>query len=334
MRQTPPRISSVSIGELPVQAIALDAIREEPGPYCMSFGFDLGSLIHSIERVGLIHPPLLRAEQGKMEIVTGYRRLMAVKAMNRTTVICRIVTNDVISAIDCLLLNLYDNLATRRLNDVEKGMVLSRLSVWLPEDAIIAQYLPLLGLRPDPRTLRFLLEIDREAGEEVKRFVAEEGVAWRVLKTLSELETPSRVSLLEAISKLRFNINQQLQFIDYIIDISRIENIPIPSVLSQIGLGSALSDKANRPQLAKAVLSRLRGRRYPTIVDAEKRFQGAITELNLPEGVRILPPPYFEGEHYRLEVFFREGKDLTSMLQQLSRITGLQRFRNPWDESS
>jgi len=318
----------------PVQTVDLTSIRDSPGRFCMSFGFDLNPLVSSIEKVGLINPPLVRRDQEEIEIVTGYRRIMALKALNRATVPCRMVDEERFGPLQCLILNLHDNLCTRKLNDVEKGMVLSRISPWVPRQEIVGRYLPLLELRPDEKNLFFFLEVERDGDTGTKRFIAKEGVTWPVVNILSDMDAPARVSLLRGISYLKFNINQQLQFIDYIVDISYIEGTSIPCIVSQVGIAGIPSKTPNRPQQAKTVLSYLKTRRYPTIMKTEKRFQKTVSDLNLPDGIRIAPPPFFEGDQYRLQIAFREGEELMSKLKQLNNIKSIARIKNPWDEIS
>jgi hypothetical protein len=323
------------INEIRLQEVVLDDIDDEPGPFCMSFGFDLEPLISSIETVGLINPPILKNEQGQIAIVAGYRRIKALKSLNAVSTACRLISGHDVPPLQCLLLNLHDNLSTRRLNDVEKGMVLNRLAAWVPEQEIVTQYMPLLGLQPHEKSLLFFLEMERDFDVKIKTFVAEGRLSWRAVKMLSDMDAASKAGLLNVISELKFNINQQLQLVDYLFDLSFIEKKSIPRILGELGLDSIHSDKnTNRPQQAKAVLNRLRTRRNPSIVKAEKRFTRAIIDLNLPDGILISAPPFFEGEHYRLEILFRKGEDLKTRLEDLIQIEGLSKLRNPWNETS
>ena len=60
----------------------LDVLDTEPGPYCMSFGFELTALTESIKLFGLLNPPFVTAgAEGKLDVVPGYRRLLAAKAL-------------------------------------------------------------------------------------------------------------------------------------------------------------------------------------------------------------------------------------------------------------
>ena len=135
-------------------------IEDSPGPYCMSFGFDLGPLIRSIQNVGMINPPLLIEKRGDGHtVIAGYRRIRAFRVLHYEEIPCRLLSASQLSPFECLLLNLYDNLATRRLNDVEKGMVFMRLAALLSHEEIVKDYMPLLGLPSHRPTLLFFLRL-------------------------------------------------------------------------------------------------------------------------------------------------------------------------------
>jgi hypothetical protein len=315
--------------------VALNDIDDSPGPCCMSFGFNLDPMVQSIQQVGLINPPILKSDLEGLTIIGGYRRIMALKELKVETAACRIISGrDEVLPLECLLLNLYDNLATRSLNDVEKGMVLSRLDAWVSRQEIVERYMPLLGLRSHEKNFRFFLEMERNFGAKIKTFVAEGRLSWQAVKMVSEIDAASRSAILKLISELRLNINQQSQFIDYIVDLSFIEGKSIPQILGEEELNAICTDThMNRPQQAKAILNNLRTRRNPSMVKAEKRFNRAVSDLNLPDGIQISAPPFFEGEYYKLEIFFREGQDLRTKLEGLNRIRGLGKLGHPWKGS-
>ena len=123
-------------GDSPIQ-IDLGDINEMPGPYTMSFGFDLEPLIRSIENFGLINTPFVtrNPDQG-VDVVMGYRRIKALKSLQWTRVPCIDLSQSGLSPLELLLLNLYDNLPTRRFNDVEIGMILTRLTTYLSKKEV------------------------------------------------------------------------------------------------------------------------------------------------------------------------------------------------------
>ena len=51
-----------------------------PGPFCMSFNFSLEQLKNSIERFGVLNAPyVIKDSESRYTVVTGYRRLLAVR---------------------------------------------------------------------------------------------------------------------------------------------------------------------------------------------------------------------------------------------------------------
>ena len=146
---------------VPDAKIALSRISEDPGPFCMSFGFELDPLVRSIEKIGLIHPPWVVGGDGdRLDVVMGHRRILALKALKSEQAPMKDLSALGLKPLDLLLLNLYDNLSVRPFNAVEKGMILNRLKPHLSGETILKEYMPLLGLqsREKARTLYEKLE--------------------------------------------------------------------------------------------------------------------------------------------------------------------------------
>jgi hypothetical protein len=133
--------------------------------------------------------------------------------------------------------------------------------------------------------------------------------------------------------RIRFNFNQQIQFIEYIKDISIKEGKSIIHILSEKRLLTLLEDKKlNNPQKAKHILNLLRSRRFPRLTDSEKTFRKNLSKLNLPKNARIQHPPFFETPHYRLEILFRNGKELKETMGFFSDLDRLESIRDPWEK--
>ena len=119
-------------------------------------------------------------------------------------------------------------------------------------------------------------------------------------------------------------------------NISIAEGKDMDAILQEAGsLRSLIQEKTpNPPQKAKQVLELLRQRRFPRLFDAEKRFQKRVVKLSLPKGVRIMHPLYFEGAQYRLEVLFRDGRELRRRLVHLSKVRDLEIIGDPWENEA
>ena len=141
--------------------VEVNQINENPGPYCMSFGFDLKPLIHSVETFGLINSPIVTKDrEGSVEVVVGYRRILALKHLQWKQIPCRDLSHAGFSPLDLLLLNLHDNLTTRLFNAVEKGMKTSSEEPIPPniDDSTCFSTTPIILKLRRPTTMRLPMQ--------------------------------------------------------------------------------------------------------------------------------------------------------------------------------
>jgi ParB-like chromosome segregation protein Spo0J len=313
--------------------VGLDEIDERPGPYCMSFAFDLNKLRASIEKAGLLNPPLLvRKRAGGMETIAGYRRILALKSLHREEAPCRVLEEFQLAPLDGILMNLHDNLATRPFNDVEKGMILKRLAPHVSRDELLKGYMPLLNLPSRDATLDLFLGLE-DLPPITRTAVAEGRLSLQTVMFLLDRDSVAQSLLAQWILDLRLNANQQRKFIEYTEDISTREGKDIPELLEEGPLADIPGDeKSNTPQKAKGVIDFLRERRFPVLTRSEKTFRKNVARLRLPDGVKIQHPPFFEGPHYSLEIAFKDGKALKEKIDDLSRMDHLMEITDPWPE--
>jgi ParB-like chromosome segregation protein Spo0J len=302
------------------------------GPFCMSYGFNLEAIISSIKTVGLVNKPYIRRNKGGLvDIVTGYRRILALEALGWEKVPCIELNDPKLSDADLLMLNLYDNICIRKFNDVEKSMILNRLLVSFSIDDIYKQYMSLLNI-PNRREVDILLKIEG-LNDHIKEIIAAEILSMRTIESILEMEESSRDVIVKWISNLKLNINQQSLFIEYINDISCKEGKGVQELLSEeIFIGLITEDGQNTPQKAKRFIDQLRARRFPILTKNEKTFARQISDLDLPKGVRIKHSPFFEGPDYLLEISFKDGERLIKVIEELGRLNGLSKIKDPWKE--
>ena len=320
------------------QPVTLNQIDDSQGPYCMSYGFDTTPLADSISRIGLINSPILvRKGEGGGEIefvvVAGFRRIKALKALGETHTPCRILPPGM-SPRKCLLINLYENLTIRDFNPVEKGMALARLLEWVPEKKVVKAFMPLFDLPSREETLHVFVQIETEFERKAKDLLAHGDLSTKAAKLLLEMDSAVREGFCRYFSIIKFSKNQQTQFIDFIYDLSHIEDNAITRLLDDPQLTDICDNgHMNNPQKARALITLLRSRRLPHLVKAEKGFRRMVEKLALPASYRITPPPFFEAPQYRLEISFENGKDLMEKLLILVKKEGLVTLEDPWDKS-
>ena len=313
----------------PVQ-VDIREINSEPGPFSMSFEFDLADLLNSIEKIGILNPPfVIKGRSETMEIVTGFRRIHALKKLGWDSVACIDLSNAGYSDLELLLLNLHENLTIREFNDVEKSMVLIRLLRYMPRDDIEKMYVKILKINK-PADLDLLVRVDK-FDPAVKKSIADRKISLSVAGILSGMDSNTRILLGSLLTHLNLSINYQVQLIDYLIDISHAKQTFISDLLNSNEIKAVLEDEnINIPQKAKSFMNTLRNMRYPVISQAEKDFHVTIARIPLPKGVRIKHPPFFEAPGFTAEISFQDGTDLRSKTRLIAEQSEIENIKVPW----
>ncbi|MDY6973564.1 MAG: hypothetical protein SV775_14745, partial [Thermodesulfobacteriota bacterium] len=201
----------------------------------------------------------------------------------------------------------------------------------VPKSEILEHYMPMLDLPSHEPAFLLFMKLEQELDDEMKRYLVHGRLSLHVAKMLLEINHEMRPHAIHLMSKLRFNINQQKQLIEYLTDLSYIDNGALSDLLAGRSIEDICSDNGlNVPQKAKAVLRLLRTMRFPALSQAERAFHKRTSGLDLPDGVRITAPPYFEASNYKLELSFKNGKDLKEKIVRLARAGGLEDLRDPW----
>ena len=310
----------------------LEKMADDPSPYTMSYGFNLDVLCESIRKVGLINPPLVaRNPEGSFDVVSGFRRILALKALGERNAFCHDVTTVLASPLERILAAFYENLATRKFNDVEKAMLLHKLQGHVATEEILVSFMPLLSLPSHEGTLEFYLKLLGLDGE-VQKALAREEISIKVAKVFVEMEKASCQAVFKWISTLKFNFNQQVKFIDYLEDISLREDVAIAALLyDEYFIAILENPHLNNPQKAKTVLETLRVRRFPRLTQAQQAIESAVSTISMPPGASIQYDPYLEDPYYRLEIKFRHGKDLKNAIRKLHALRELEAIPELWE---
>jgi hypothetical protein len=303
---------------------------KRPGPFCMSFGFDLKSLMTSIKTAGLINEPFVRRNNsGFLDIVSGYRRILALLSLNWDTIPCVDLTESGMTDADMLIFNLHDNISIRSFNNLEKYMIIKRLLSYISIESIYEHYMDILNIS-NRREIELLIKFEGLT-EELKNVVAKGRISMKALENLLDMKTPDVIIILKYITDLNLNFNQQLLFIELISDISIREDANIYTVLAEEVFSKFINGHTNNnPQRAKRLLDLARARRFPIITENEKAFNKQVSDINLPKNTRIKQTPFFEGPNYMLEISFKDGEELKDTIGQLAKTKGIENIKDPW----
>ena len=128
------------------KSVSIESIDLDDRLTSFSLGTPADSLQRSIEEVGVIHPVALVPTGDRFRIVCGQRRAK-ISSLLKTNKIPARILDSAMSDKSMLTLNLSENQVHRHYSDIEKGLILSKLSeVKVSESRIIEKYMPMLGL--------------------------------------------------------------------------------------------------------------------------------------------------------------------------------------------
>jgi len=319
------RLSGTVMSKIAVSKIDLD-----PGPFCMSFNFSLEQLKKSIIRFGVLNAPyVIKGFESRYTVVTGYRRLLALRELDWPEVVCHLLPAS-IPPLEALLLNLYDNIVHRKMNEIEKAMVLVRLNRFVKQEALTREFMPMLEIPANSYNLDILLRVP-ELEKQVRISIATQRISLRVAGLMMTLDSADRLKVNELFMVLRLSFNQQWEVIQWIVEIAGREGRSPKEILEEDALSEIMNNsEMSNPIKSKTIVKILRKRRFPSVVKAETAFKKGVSRLSLPQGAKIIPPPFFEGKKYRLEIGFTQGEELKGKVESLLRQPGLEQITDFW----
>ena len=299
--------------------IALEDIDWRDTTFQITYGRSLQPLKASIQAIGLQQPPVL--QEGGVErrrIVSGRRRLRVWKQLNRSECPVRLVSADQPEG-DLFLFNLQETIGLRDLNMIEQAVILHKLLRYFPEEQVLSDYLPLLGLPSKKEVLTRCLRI-AAAGPWFWPAVLEGRLFPETLEWIDQ-DFPSQRELLAAlVIHLRWGYQKQREFLAGMKELALRHQVKPEEIITSPPLTDWLKRGDLSPQQkGEAIRKFLHEALFPVSTETEKEFNEKRARMKLDPRSQLTPPPYFEGGTYRLEVRFSEERELRESLDRIQR---------------
>ena len=316
------------------KVISISEIDAEDDTCRLSLRTDPDALVDSIRAVGLINPPVLRQRQDlKYQIVCGFRRVTACKALGWHEIKARILKGSP-TEIDSLKLSISDNRSHRQLNVVEQAQGIQKLSPHLPSRNRLEMLSSVLGFPRNQKVFKKIGALSRLPGA-IQAGVMDEIVSFEAAVDLCEFSSEDALSFFELFKVLRLSQNKQREVITLVQEIAIREDLQPAEILQSKEIRTIL-DRAelNRNEKGSKVRSYLKQRRFPTLTKAEKRFSKALKALKLNEHVHMTAPPYFEGGPHTLCMTFKSMKgfdERCKTLDAMAKNPAFKRLLEPFD---
>jgi hypothetical protein len=187
----------------------------------------------------------------------------------------------------------------------------------LEEQRRLVELLDAAGLAPDERTNR-LVTGGKPFAPAVRRYAALPAVLQEMVGAERlDLKTAERLREFPAAAAAAGEHTKGLSFSNRRRFFTMLWEIAQRDALGDAELAAVVAASADP---ARDPLAALRRRRYPTLSGLEERFEEIAGRALSGSGVRLSPPPNFEGSRFTVEFTFDSRRELEKRLEALSAL--------------
>ncbi len=272
-------------------------------------------LKQSVQRVGLITPLWLeRRGNSRLRLISGFRRFTVARELEIAEIPCFVTAVE--SPIETFISALWENIGCRPFTELEKAIALEKLKCQfgLPEAQLIKDFLPAFELHADFFHLERYLKIARLPAS-LQKAITEAGLHTDLALGLSAWKEEEQTLFIGLVSRYQLGRNKQKELFELLRDLRAIREIETPSIWEESGAREIDEDPQLSPQdRLVRIRAVLRGLRYPRLNLYEKRYRELRRALQLPPGVRLQVPPYFEGSRVSITIDAGSAGELRDLM--------------------
>ncbi len=307
--------------------ILFEEINTEDRTFVISTPVNIDNLKKSIIKYGIINIPYIAKDEktGYYRVVCGSRRIQALSELGIPAFSANVFECGVDKG-DLFVFSLLDNLSHRTFNIIEKASTVEKLLHYFTRKVVILEYLSLIGAYPTEACME---ELTRTASLEphLKEAVLKNLITDKTAIALSLFPERDRDRVFKLFSQLNLSASKQTEVIDNLNDICLRDGVSIETIVQDSQLQNILSmEKLNRSQKTEQIRQTIRKMRYPVLSFYEKRFSDIKSSLDITPNINLIPPPFFEGDTYRLQVSFKKPEELINALEKTKNIAFDKRF--------
>lgn len=298
--------------------------------YIFTFEAPLSQLIFSIKKVGVIHPPILeQLSEQRYRIVSGLKRILAAQHLKIDELHAYVYqSHRTEPSLELFLLNFYENLGTRMLNEIEKALVLWKLIhvFGVSEREVITNFMPLIGLGPNEIVLqRYLKLVQLE--DYLRSAIVEDFISLETAISLLDLSAQDRLAIFNLFQDTKAGKNNQKELLQLIQQLSVIKNQSIEQLFESLAVEPILlSTRLTPSQKLEKIKQTLKQSRYPKYAEIAEQFQSLKKKLKLPSNIILRASPFFEDSEYSIELKFKNQRELSRSINILAALLEENKF--------
>jgi len=270
-------------------------------------------LQESLDRFGILDPPWLRKNGREHIVVDGFKRLRRAKENGAQGAVCRVFPEDC-DAREMWMRRIEKKIFEREINPAEKAQIVSTLLGLFQPGEIPAFLLSGINVSNRHEVLLSWASLSTR-GPGVLEMLASGDIAERAALEVAGWDKPSMDSVLPVLRTLRCSASIQVEIVERINEIGFREAKSGADIIEHSRVREILTSRGlNRRQKTQAIRDYLFELRHPRLHSRQKQFERRLEALGLPPGLKIAPPPAFEGSNWRMELSFTGIEDLRKIV--------------------
>jgi ParB family chromosome partitioning protein len=289
--------------------VYLSSIDLEDHAFRITTNKSLKSLTLSIKNVGLLNPPILVKKNSDFRVISGFRRIYASFDLGMTRIPARIVESHQ-NKHACVMIAIADNSLQRTLNLIEQSRALGMLKEFYPDNKQLVKAASVLCLPDHPAMIDKVKNICH-LEPDIQNGILSNRISLSMALELEKLKNDEGSLFAVLVEKLNLSLNKQREILNYIKEISMIENISITNLLTKGQLYEIIEDQElDKNKKTHLIRSLLKQRRFPQISRTQKKLTEKISKLKLETNLNLIPPKDFEKRIFSLNLQFENMEQL------------------------
>lgn len=280
---------------------------------------DLDTLVSSIQKLGLLHPPLLKYNPTGYTIVCGFRRIAACLRLGWDNVSARILKEN-FDRFKLAQLTVADNALQRSLNLLETSRALKLLTDTCTDQKQLKQVSQDLGLPFVTGVAAKVIKLC-QLPLKIQEGILAGTINMAMALELGKLDPEAADGLVEIFDLLKVGLNKQRELLLLLKEIAKREDISLPQLIAENALQELLHNaERDRAVKRQKIRSYLRQRRYPSISRAGVKYEKLVKQLKLGKHINLIPPKDFEKMTYMMTLRFDNHEELHHLKEKFEKI--------------
>ena len=279
------------------------------------------SLINSIEKVGILQPPVVQKHLDTFRLISGKSRIHAFKTLypHDHALPCRVIAED--TPPEQILSHIIEEkLLSGMLTPMEKAFFIEKCLKHIDIKRTTESFLPTLCEKPQPHTIKKfqrLLKLEPEIQISVHNGEIDKKTAYELLN----LTQKDRLALHTLFMDLKLGGGKQKRLLSLSKDLAFREDISITELFVKSNLREILThSEMNTPQKVTVLLATMQKLLFPQSEAAEKEFKETIKKMRLPSSCTVSHGQSFETDEAFVTIRFKNIFKIQSLLPQIEAL--------------